>query len=313
MGIGVSTSRRDEGSQSIVKVLFLDHNRVLADIMPHFETTNQINDAERVVVWSDVTWNERMIVEAAQRKGIPTITVQHGRRGTSRYYPPFNERIKSDVLLVWGEADREALVSAGQDTNKIKVTGTTLFSHLKGRIPHKKKVVVFSPDHWDKELEENLNVAKELNKLRGVKTITKLVDGNEPSLYKNPVVSHRDSPEHMEIVANTLADADIVVSVADGTFEMLAMSLDIPVVTVTDWEPKAFGGDQRYAQGYRRIVSDGTTPTNLGNLKDTVIRELENPARLWRQRLTTIERDGGFRLNAKQNIINAITEATRLS
>lgn len=289
-----------------MKVLFLDHNRVLADVIPHFNQAKGIDEADRVVVWSDVTLLERGVIEIAKRKGIPTIVVQHGRRGTSRYYPPFSERIVADKLLVWGESDRRALVAAGQDSKKIKVVGTTVFTHLLPRKEHEGINVVFSPEHWDYDVEENLAVAKELKKLKGVKLTTKCLDGHDLSRYQNPIVTDRNSGEHLSVCAEVLSTADLVVGISESTFELLAQSLNIPVVIMEEWAPKTFSNDKRYADGYRRIISEASKRATMKTLLSTIKQQLKNQNELELERGYVSVGDGGVNLNALDLICKEI-------
>lgn len=291
-----------------MKVLFSDHNQVLARVIPHFEMTNDLNEAERIVVWSDLTHNERTLVEIGKRRGIPTFVVQHGRRGSSRYFPPFNEPITADKLLVWGYADIEALVTSGHPIDKIKVVGSPILHNLQGRQPHQGVNIVFSPEHWDHDVEENLKIAKELKKLKGVKVITKIIEGHDPKRYQNPIFSDRHSSEHLQICAEVLATADLVVGVSESTFELMAQALDIPVVIVDEWTPKAFGGDDRYKHNYRRIISRGSKKTTLKDLNKTIKQQLANPSELANERTVIVDREAGDYKNAVDNIVHTIHE-----
>lgn len=285
-----------------MKVLFLDRNNVLTDVAKEFELAKGLDDADRVVVWSDVTVTERSAVDIARRYKKPTITVQHGRRGTSRYYPPFNEKIWSDKLLVWGESDKEALIKAGQDPKKIKVTGTTVTSHIKERQPHEGINIVFSPEHWDYEVEENRQVAAELKKLKGVNIITKIIHGHNPDFYQNPVFSDRNAPDHLDICIDVLSKADLVVGISESTFELLAQAMDIPVVIMEEWAPKTFSNDKRYTEGYRRIISRASKKTTVKNLNETIKQQLKNPDELKKERMEVAREDGGVHLNALELI-----------
>src|SRR3990167_7258069 len=109
----------------------LDHNSVLQGL-----ATTDFDKAKTVILWNDVNSFERGLIQLAKSMGKKTLVYQHGRRGTSKYYPPFNEKIQADKLLVWGESDRRALLEAGQDEKKIKVVGATILSHLKTKTPH---------------------------------------------------------------------------------------------------------------------------------------------------------------------------------
>jgi hypothetical protein len=246
------------------------------------------------------------MVNYAKLLGKPTIVVQHGRRGTSRYYPPFNEPITADKLCVWGERDKKSLVEAGHPTDKIFITGTTIFQHLKGRRSHGRMNIVFCPEHWDRELSENKNVAQELRKLRkGYRITTKIIEGHDPKLYDNPVFSDRSKPDHLEICAEVLSTADLVVSISESTFELMAQYLDIPVVVVEDWFPKTFGGDERY-YNYRRVISEAAKRTSLKNLIGTIEQQLGEPQELGGQRKIVAIEEGGA------NIINPLKEICRV-
>ena len=240
-----------------MKIFLIDHNQVLGDIKKEFEVVNKIEDSDAVILWNDVLPLERAIINLAHSLGKKTFVIQHGRWGTSRYYPPFNEKIQANKLLVWGEFDRRALIEAGQNSKKIEVVGTTVFSHLKPRVKHKGTNVIFFPEHWDRPVAENLQVRDELRKLKGVNILTKLIDSpsHEQKLYDNVVYSDRGNNNHLDICADILSTADLVVGISESTFGLLAAYLNIPVVIMEEWTPKAFGGDIRYSEGYRRIIS----------------------------------------------------------
>ena len=93
-----------------MRIYYKNHNQILQEIIPRFETTDKIWEADRVVLWNDVTSQEQGIVHLAHAYKKPVIVVQHGRWGTSRYYPPFNEKILADKLCVWGKRDKKWLV-----------------------------------------------------------------------------------------------------------------------------------------------------------------------------------------------------------
>jgi hypothetical protein len=288
------------------KIYAIDHNSVLADVLKEFEVVDRVEKADRVVVWGDTTSLERGVVNYAKSLGKPTIVVQHGRRGTSRYYPPFSEPIMADKLCVWGERDKKSLVKVGHQAKKIFVTGTTIFQHLKEREKHGGINIVFCPEHWDRELSENKDVAQELRKLRKeYNIVTKIIEGHDPKLYDNPVFSNRNEPDHLEICAKVLSTADLVVGISESTFELMAQYLDIPVVVVEDWFPKTFGGDERY-YNYRRVISEASKRTNLKDLIVTIKQQLARPQELREQRKTVVIEEGGT------NITNPLKEICRV-
>ena len=290
-----------------MKLYVLDHNSVLQDIKKEFEIVKNIDDADVVVLWNDVNPIERGIIRLAHSQGKKVIVVQHGRRGTSKYYAPFNEKITADKLLVWGEFDRTSLLEAGQENRKIKVVGAPVFSHLQKKKGHKGINIVFSPEHWDKPIEENTKVYKELKKLKGVNLITKTIDSpsHDGQDFGNSVRTDRNSDSHLKTCCELLGVCDLVVGISESTFELLAQAMDIPVVIVDEWEPKSFGGDTRYTT-YRRVVSRAVKRTSVKNLRKTIGQQLANPNELKQQRLEVAFEEGGLGLNTLELIKNEI-------
>lgn len=266
--------------------------------------------ADVIVVWNETElagWRD--LIKGFQKKGKKVVLVQHGRRGTSRIYSPFNEKLISDAVCVWSENDKKRLISVGIDETKIYITGTPIFKHLVPRETHQGKNVVFSPEHWDIDIAENLIVADKLRQIKGVNIITKILqDHQNPLLYDNPIISDRNSLDHFSIVAQTLAKADLVVGISESTFELLAQSLDIPVVIADCWIPKACDGDDRYKE-YKREYSNACTLTKLDKLNETIVKCLKSPEKLRQERKDIIELDGAFsKTNESVNNIIKVIE-----
>jgi len=267
-----------------------EHNQVLS---PFIEYTKNIDQADTVIVWNDIYVVERSIIDYARKLGKKTYVMMHGRRGSSRYYPPFNEPIYADKFLVWGESDKQALIQAGHPKEKIEVVGCPILSKLKSRVKHKGINIVFSPEHWDKPLEENVKVRDELRKLKGVKITTKLIhSASHTEEYDNPVRTNTSDKDHLEKCIDVLKWADLVVGISESTFELLAQAMDIPVVIMEEWTPKAFGGDTRYVN-YRRVISRASKRATMDTLLKTIKQQLKNPDELKQERKEVVKEDGG--------------------
>jgi hypothetical protein len=294
------------------KVFFQDHNNVLAEVKRNFIPATTIQEADRVVVWNDVNTTERGILNYAKSLRKKTIAVQHGRKGTSKYYHPFYEEITADKLLVWGEFDKKRLIANQHPEKKIVVCGNTVlrnFEFLK-REPHEGINIVFSPEHWDREVSENEKTAKILNlaaRENGWNITTKIIDGHDPKIYRNPVYSDRNSPEHFTIIAQVLATADLVVGISESTFELIAQYIDIPVVIVNEWYAKSYNGDKRY-ETYERLISEASAQATFDNLVEVIKEQLANPLRLQAQRKQACEQEGGTNI---QNPLVKICEEIR--
>jgi hypothetical protein len=164
---------------------------------------------------------------------------------------------------------------------------------LKQRVKHKGVNIVFSPEHWDRPLAENVQVRDELRKLKGVKITTKLIhSASHTEEYDNPVRTKTSDPDHLDKCIDVLKWADLVVGISESTFELMAQAMDIPVVIMAEWEPKAFGGDMRYLT-YRRVISRAAKQANLENLLETIKQQLKNPDELKQERREVCREEGG--------------------
>jgi hypothetical protein len=298
------TKQRKDSKSTNLNIVLFDFNNILTDVAEELRrrghtllgghvTDEMISKADVIVLWNETPmggWDKWV----KKLKGKRTVLMQHGRRGTSRIYPPFNEPLKSDVICAWSENDVRRLTNAGVPREKIRVTGTTVFSHLKPRVPHDGINVVFSPEHWDIDVAENFIVNSQLAKLKGVNVITKcLIDEHTQGIYPNPVWSDRRTPEHIDIVADVLSKADVVVAVSESTFELCAQYLDIPVIIADIWTPKSCGGDERYRE-YTREYSDACVRVkDVSKLNDAIYYAIKHPEHLREERKQIVVNDGG--------------------
>lgn len=312
-----------------MKVLTFNFNGILDDvetelvargheILPHHTEDGKLIDwrqADVVVTWQETDlggWKDQ--IRAFQKEGIPCVLMQHGRRGTSRIYPPFNEELVSDKVCVWGENDVDRLTECGVPRDKIHVTGTPVIKRIKDRVPHTGINVVFSPEHWDEDVAENAIVAGVLRRIPGVKIISKLLEGeHNPAHYDNPIISNRQTKEHLDIVMETLRHADVIVAVSESTFELLAEAMDIPVVIADIWTPKACAGDDRYKEYNREYSNACERVKDLKKLGEVVLKHARNPQLLREERKKICILDGGINIeNPTREICNVIEhEATR--
>ena len=308
-----------------MKILAFDFNNILDEVIA--ELTNRGHElmnhrkpdgtlinwkqADRIVVWQETElggWKDQ--IREFQKAGIPVILMQHGRRGTSRIFPPFNEELVSDRVCVWGENDRKRLESCGVPSEKIFVTGTPIVKGVKPRLEHDGINVVFSPEHWDVDVMENLIVAGALRKVPDINVVTKILEGeHNPSEYDNPIASNRQLPGHLNICYQVLQKADAVVAISESTFELLAEVMDIPVIIADIWVPKACAGDARYKEDQREYSPGCAMEKDMDKLGDTIKRHINNPELLRQQRQEIGVLDGGTNIdNPVDEIIKVILQ-----
>jgi hypothetical protein len=276
-----------------MKIVLQDHNQCLADVAKQFEIVDIVDKADVVVLWEDVLGWPASVARLAKSRGKPLIVMQHGINAVIDYGPPKNYPLLADKLCIWSPSDARLLASYGIPRDRYVMTGTTLFSHLKPREKHEGINIVFRPAHWDTELMENYEISDILNQMKGVNIITKVMERNQSDRFKNPVFSNREEPNHLDICADVLAKADIVVSIAgDGTFELMAYAMDIPVVTCLNWREKPFldgnAKEMFYTQANRLCVLD--------ELEETILDTLKNPNVLQQERKLVALDYGGIGL-----------------
>jgi hypothetical protein len=294
-----------------MKILLFNFNGILDEveaalkdrgheILPHIYKGSEINSwkkADTIVLWNETDnggWKEWLA--KMNKWGKRTILIQHGRRGTSRLHPPFNEKLKSDVVCVWGRNDVKRILKSGTaKEEQMFLTGTPVVRNLKPKVPHKGINVVFSPEHWDIDVAENLIVKSALEKVRGVNIISKLlIHEHTPGLYPNPVWSNRMAKDHLDIVKDTLAKADVVVAISESTFELMAEIMDIPVIIADIWVPKACAGDERYREYTREYSNACTMVKDLSKLGDAIKYAIKHPEHLRAERKQIGIDDGGM-------------------
>lgn len=298
--LGVHQRLLDEGHEVVTDGQFLENPKGI-DAGLFWNETTMGNNVKH--------WRE--FVEEWNKKKIPTYLYQHGRFGTSRIFPPFNENLLCSKALLWGESDRKRYESVGTSPERIKVVGCPLFQTLIPRVKQDKPTIVFCPEHWGDEVEENLAVAQELRKLGKVNIITKVLKGNHHlPWYDNPIETDRNTPEHLKVVAEVLSKADVIVSVFASTFELLAQSLDIPVVVVDLWRPKACSGDERY-RNYERPMAKGVDRVPLKDLNCAVKFALKHPQYNSPDRKKAVLADGGDFADPIGNIVREVTRASQ--
>lgn len=269
-----------------MKICLYNWNGILWDVIHEISKEHEIvqepNDADVIVLWNEmqgIGWGE--IIDEAHKRGQKVILYQQGVRGIDRVQPPFNEKLKSDKICVWGEGDKEHLIKYGTDPKKIFITGCPILKKLKPKVEHEGKNVVFALEHWDiDDIPENLIVASELRKLKnvgGIKVITKALEReHDLNSYDNVISTKRYDPDHLDKVADLLSLTDLVVALSESTFALLAEVMDIPVIIADIWIPKSRGGDERYKE-YRHTFSDGVKRVCMADLNKKILWSLKHP------------------------------------
>lgn len=137
----------------------------------------------------------------------------------------------------------------------------------------------------------------------------KLTSVHDMHQYQSPLaVTSQGAHNHMEVTADLLANTDVMVCLEEGTMQLLACALDIPVIYVDIFKYGTYGGTQNYDRVEKICTPAVYHTTELSKVGRLLDRALANPAELRRQRIAVCESDGGAHLgDAVDNVINALT------
>lgn len=204
-----------------------------------------VESADVLVTWQDYLFDGKQLSEKAIAAGVPVVLVQHGRRATVDYGWPAEAEMLADVACVWGDRDVDRLQQFGYADRVVQVGCPFLELMDVRREPHKGFNVVFSPAHWTCEVPENRAVWDRLRDGDDSGTLTaKVMHHHRPDEFPCDRPGTRllwtdvNMENHYRQIADLLATADLLVSVADGTLEGFAAVFGVPNIIVDCWKAK---------------------------------------------------------------------------
>ena len=252
-------------------------DKLIMEVYRRGDLVEKWEDADVLVLWQDVMGRLKDIATNARMMGKKLYVAEHGLMSANDYIPPFNRTLLAHKVMVWGEERKKLLSKHG--INNTVVTGSTIFDQMKPKRIHEGKNVLFAPRHWDRELDENLRVVEELKKLpKDVYVYSKIVEGeHDPLKYPNPIKSNRITPSHLASCYDALKNADVLVTLGEGTISSLAYYLDIPVVSASCWEKKTLLGIEYNREEFFKHITKACNMVELEDVNKTVMDELECP------------------------------------
>lgn len=135
----------------------------------------------------------------------------------------------------------------------------------------------------------------------------KLTGVHDLPQYMAPVVATRpDDPRHVDVTAELLANTDAMVCLEEGTMQLLASALDIPIIRADIFKYGMYGGIDY--SGIEMIRTNACYGTNkLDKIPGLLSHALSHPEELRKARIKVCEHEGGAHLgNADANIIAAV-------
>ena len=297
-----------------MKLYVTSHNGVLDAYKEQIHNVHPL-DAEKLVLWQDCAGScQELAITCKKAFPKPIYVMQHGRRASRDYGAPLHRKFISDTFLAWGEWDKKNMESLG---HKSEIVGFPLRDLIKPKIYHEEKIVLFIPVNTGKEEPDNLRVYNELlsykldlinqrldsdyESLRGswpttttrnaladrFTIVSKVLPWHKHDLYSDGIIKgFQDARKNNERIFNLLRNVDLVVGVDEGTTELFATAMDVPVIIVDGFE---YRWNDNGGCRVKPPVSPGFTHVGIKDLKQAVEYHLAHPEAGREGRLATAE------------------------
>lgn len=289
-----------------MKVAVLNWNAVVPDLSKYFEVIDGADflQADAIIATHDANSTQAAMARTAKEYGIPVFILQHGRFAASDYL--YNGRKPmGDYFLAWGESDADMAIKGGWKKEQVIVVGAPpLMDWVKPKPDG--KTVVFAPAHIEAlqsrnaaNDNESLELWERIRNIKGISPVIKLLAGEHPEelIHGNKFITNRNEAGHIQKTYQwLLRRTSCVVSQAEGTFELLAYSMDIPVVRMNI---------------YRNDFHEWNTAADVcgEGLELAVKRALKNPEHNREKRREIVEQEGGgLPSKSLKNIVGVINQ-----
>ncbi len=327
-----------------MKVYCADFNGILTDLRTRIGPTNLVNprDADALIVWQDVLGSYGDLVRTMKQCGIqkPVFTVQHGRAATSDYAAPNSFKFNSDYFLCWGQSDFDRMTKLGYGDKSV-IVGCPLNIHIKPKVQHNEKVVLFVPVNTGKEEPENLSVYYELLKIKYSKAgsklriqsahlkdkwdmtsnkacedfdvVAKLLPWHDQKMYHGKtLVGSQYDPGNNRLIFELLRNVDLVVGIDEGCTEIFAYAHDVPVIIVDGFKYRQYKEDGKSYETTGVYTTDAATHVTLDKLSEAINYALAHPEHKREERRKVAEAEMGLSFgNPIENIYKFVRSKTR--
>lgn len=142
-------------------------------------------------------------------------------------------------------------------------------------------------DNWNAwEVEENSATEGSIpyyNFNKEFRIVAKLTGAHDKRLYMGDVIQTQQiNKNHIQDCVRVLAMTDLVVGIEEGTFQLLAMAMGIPCISVNGFKYRWYGGIDY--SSVEMIKTKSTRQVELSNIEQAIEEELKNPNALKEER-----------------------------
>lgn len=226
-----------------------NYNAVIPDLYKYFRIYDfdKIDDADAILVWNEVLGNCQIAALYGEKNSIPTYIVQHGIMwGDSSPTELEQHKVKTTGAryFAWSQYSKDKFIRSGVKEEDITITGAPIFRDIVPRLPMSGNKVLFAPTH---HCLDHVNVSKQSktiwDKISSMDWITPYIkllsaEHDDDKYPGNKIYSNRYAGHHSKNVYQTLNQVDLIVTQDEGTLNLFAYSLDIPVVNIKGTAPE---------------------------------------------------------------------------
>lgn len=256
------------------------------------------NKFNAIIVWSEVGFNEQIIIHHAKKSKIPIILLQHGLYYDSTESFEHNKFIgilpfNSDIIACWGESFSSSLLKWGFPPEKIRIVGSPSYDdifEIKKNYTADNKFILLATSSPMKNIASDLSIKTQEYYLNSIKKICETVSKSKRELV---IKLHPSSVEiditniakqiypqvkiikHGSII-NLIKSCEIFITIDISTTMLEAQIFEKPIISVIV---------KNYNFVNATILnSDSYIRTNLDNFENT-FNQLLNSSDL-KKRLT---------------------------
>jgi hypothetical protein len=281
-------------------------------------------DKDVYLLYQDYLRLGKVYAEEGIENGKLVCVVQHGLLATRDYLEEDRDLI-ADKIFLWGKKDYRRMRNLGYPKSKLVVSGCPFLEDigLKQRpIGRSVPLVFFSPRYFPLLGKENAQVLEIMLRKTDCHFLIRTLESDKNIYFYEGLRDHfpgrvtveKTNPvwrNHIPNLIERMRVCDLVVSMDESTGELLAMSMDIPVICISDvylehelewhWDRKG-GRDVRKRGLY---FSEGVYKSRADDIGEMINKVLGNDIKSENRKKVAVEH-GGLGLKTKDIIIKEI-------
>ena len=252
-------SIHDASFWNALKLFFINLcKRRFYDAILEIEITKEVlskNSFNAVTVWSEMGFNEQIVIHYAKKFKIPIILLQHGLYYDSNESFEFNKfygilPFNSDIIACWGESFYSSLLKYGFSPEKIRIVGSPSYDsiyEIKRNSVIDNKFILLATSSPTKDIVSDLSIETHEYYLNSIKKICETISNSKKDL----IIKLHPSSEEIDItsmvkevypqvkvikygdIINLIKSCEIFITIDISTTMLEAMFFEKPIISMT--------------------------------------------------------------------------------